>query len=216
MNVRKGLLLGALLVLFCSAYGVALAAPAPPQLMVNHESKQCADYWAGDECTSCSAPAGWEVLEGLLPEVRCPDGYTQVEVDLTCTPHKAGFCCTEGHSGAAGDCQDVVINRGARQCAFVEDIGQCPALPRGWAKHGENCPYDDWAEEIDCLEQGGGGTVEIGGLLAAVPILVAAVLCLLGCALPLGVLVVVLGVWWWRGRSGRSAEVTDRKTESRG
>jgi hypothetical protein len=216
VKVKKTLLVVMILVSFCFPGAQVSAAPAPPQLMVNHESRQCADYWAGDECMSCSAPAGWEVLEGWRPEVECPDGYTEVEIDLECTHHKVDFCCTEGHSGAAGDCEDVVISRATRQCAFVEDIGQCPSLPGGWEKHGENCPYYDWAEEIDCLEKDGGGGVEDGGLLANARILVVAVLCLLACALPLGVLVIVLGFWLWRRRSGTPAQATDRKAEPQG
>jgi hypothetical protein len=216
MNVRKGLLLGALLVLFCSGSELALAAPAPPQLMVNHQSRQCAEYWGGDECVSCSAPAGWEVLKGWLPEVKCPDGYAEVKVDLTCTPHKAGFCCTEGHSGAAGDCEDVVLNRELEQCAFVPDINECPALPRGWEKYGRDCPYYAWGDQVKCLEQEVGGGVEDGGQADDARLLVAAVLCLLACSLPLLVLLIVLGVWLWRRRSKPSAEATDRKARPQG
>ena len=209
MKVKKSLLVLMILVSFSFAGGQVLAAPAPPELMVNHESKQCAEYWAGDECMSCSAPAGWEIL-GVSPEAQCPDGYAQVDIELTCTPHKVDFCCTEGHSGAAGDCDDVVINKAKGRCAFVEDINECPALPRGWEKYGEECPFYEWADDIACLEKGDDGTVDGGGLLDNVQILVAAVLCLLACSVPLLVLLVVLGVWLWRRRSKVSAKAAGR------
>ncbi|HUW95553.1 MAG TPA: hypothetical protein VMW58_07175 [Anaerolineae bacterium] len=209
MKVRKSLLAVMILVSFCSAGERALAAPAPPELVVNHGSKQCAEFWAGDECFSCSAPAGWEIL-GRLPEAECPDGYTEVEIDRTCSAHKVDFCCTEGHSGAPGDCEDVVINRAKEQCAFVEDIGECPALPRGWERHGVDCPYYEWADQVDCFEKDGGGTVEGGGLMDNARMIVASVLCLLACSLPLAVLLIVLGVWLWRRRSSPSPEATGR------
>lgn len=209
MKVRESLLAVMILVSFCSAGQRVFAAPAPPELMINRESKQCAEYWAGDECLSCSAPAGWEILGGL-PEAQCPDGFAQVEIDLTCTPQKDEFCCTEGHSGAAGDCEDVVINRAKEQCAFVEDIGESPSLPGGWEKYGEECPYYEWADQVNYLEKDGGGTVDGGGLMDNARIIVASVLCLLACSLPLGVLLIVLGVWLWRRRGNLSAEATDR------
>jgi hypothetical protein len=209
MKVRKSLLAVMILVSFCSAGQRVFAAPAPPELMINRESRQCAEYWAGDECLSCSAPAGWEIL-GRLPEAECPDGYTEVEIDRTCSAHKVEFCCTEGHSGAPGDCEDVVINRAKEQCAFVEDIGECPALPGGWEKHGVDCPYYEWADQVDCLEKDGGGRAEDDGLMGGNLTVVASVLCLLACSLPLLVLLIVLGVWLWRRRGNLSAEATDR------
>jgi len=216
MRVRISPVPVVLLVLFCCTAERALAAPAPPELVVNHESKQCAEFVAGDECVSCSPPAGWEVL-GNQWETECPAGYTQVEIVPICTPHKVTFCCTEGHSGAPGDCEDVVINEATEQCAFVEDINACPALPEGWEKHGADCPYYDWAEDITCLSDEGGGEIEggrdtergektEGGRLADnYRTVVAAVLCLLACSVPLGVLVILLVVWLVRRAKRRSA-----------
>ena len=209
MKVRKSLLWLTLVVLFCSGSQGAFAAAAPPQLAVNHASKQCAEFAGGDECFSCSPPAGWEIL-GALWEAECPAGYAQVEIVPTCTPHKVTFCCTEGHSGAPGDCGDVVINIAAEQCAFVEDIGACPSLPRGWEKYGADCPYYDWAENVECLGDEGGGAVEGGSLIANYWMVVASVLCLLACSVPLGVLLILLVVWLVRRRRRRSAAAGDR------
>jgi hypothetical protein len=209
MRVRTSPLLVLLIMLFCLASEGAAAAPAPPQLAVNHESKQCAEFVGGDECVSCSPPVGWEILGGLW-ETECPDGYAKVELDLTCTPHKAGFCCTQGHSGAPGDCNDVVINKAAEQCAFVEDIGECPFLPRGWQKYGADCPYYEWADQIECLGEEGGGAVEGGSLIDDYWLVVASVLCLLACSVPLGVLLILLVVWLVRRRRRRSAEARGR------
>lgn len=209
MRVRTSLLLVLLIMLFCLASERAAAAPAPPQLAVNHESKQCAEFSGGDECVSCSPPTGWEIL-GALWEAECPAGYAQVEIVATCTAHKVTFCCTEGHSGAPGDCEDVVINEAAEQCAFVEDIGACPALPRGWEKYGADCPYYDWAENVECLGDQGGGAVEGGSLIDDYRVVVASVLCLLACSVPLGVLFILLVVWLVRRRGRRSAEARGR------
>lgn len=64
---------------------------------------------------------------------------------------KAPFCCTEGHSGVAGDCQDVIMNPLKRQCAFVEDIEACGGLPLGWVAWGKDCPsLFTWTEDVAC------------------------------------------------------------------
>jgi len=216
MRVWKGLLVFTFVVLFSLLGERALAAPAPPELIVNHETKQCAEFVSGDECVYCSPPEGWEILGGL-EEAECPEGYTTVEIQAVCQAAKNDFCCTEGHSGAPGDCEDVVINEAAGQCAFVEDINDCPALPGGWEKHGADCPYYDWAEDVACLAdegdgeiQGGGDTergekTEGGGLADSYRTVVGAVLCLLACSVPLGVLVILLAVWLVRRAKRRSA-----------
>jgi hypothetical protein len=208
MIVRKSLLVVMILVWFCSTGEPTLAAPVPPELIVNHETKQCAEFWGGDECLVCSPPAGWEVL-GWLGEVECPDDYATVEINATCAAARTPFCCTEGHSGASGDCEDVVINRAAERCAFVEDINQCPALPGGWQKHGTDCPYYEWADDVQCLTRGNHGGDDGPGLLGDYQILIAAVLCLLACSVPMAVLVVVLGVWLLRRRRDPSGAATD-------
>lgn len=45
--------------LFLSANLVS-AAPAPWGIALNHETKECAGYWAGDEFTYYELPSGWK------------------------------------------------------------------------------------------------------------------------------------------------------------
>ena len=67
------------------------------------------------------------------------------------------FCCTEGHSGAAGACEDMVINRATFKCAFVDDIHACK-LPLGWSAKPEDIPVYEWecpglygwTDDVDC------------------------------------------------------------------
>jgi hypothetical protein len=215
MNVGKSLLWLTVVVLLCSGSQRAFAAPAPPELVVNHETKQCAEFVAGDDCVNCSPPEGWEVLGGW-GEVECPEGYTGVEIQAVCQAAKNDFCCTEGYSGAPGDCEDVVISKGAEQCAFVEDINDCPALPEGWEKYGADCPYYDWVENVACLADEGGGVMqgggqtESGGLMDNYRMVVAAVLCLLACSVPPGVLLTALVVWLVRRGRRRSTVAGSR------
>ena len=204
-RVRKSLPLVLVIMLFIVANEATVAAPAPPELAVNHESKQCAEFWGGDECVVCSLPAGWESLGGLW-EAECPADYTTVEIKPTCRAGKIARCCSEGHSGAPGDCEDVVINRRAEQCAFVEDIAQCPALPHGWEKHGQDCPYYDWAADVECLDKAGPGTTTGFGSVGIYEAIIVSVVCMLLCSVPLGVLLIFLGVWLVRRRRGQSAE----------
>jgi hypothetical protein len=145
-----------IVVLLFSGWNITQAAPAPEKLVVNHETKECATIFGGDECMDCLPPDGWEVL-GWSYDVECPEGYAFTEVEEICTPYKNEFCCTEGHSGAHGDCEDMVINRIACKCAFVEDINACN-LPLGWQdkpekkpNYGWACPGSfDWTEEFEC------------------------------------------------------------------
>ena len=136
------------------------AAPTPPKVVVNHETQQCAEIFGGDECMDCNPLEGWEVL-GYSPSAVCPADYTLVEIEPICTHFKNEFCCTEGHSGVHGDCSDMVINKVARRCAFVEDVDSC-ILPARWKAKPDDveekdweCPYDPdrWTDEVYCEEE---------------------------------------------------------------
>lgn len=120
------------------------AAPLPPLLVVNHETKQCAEIMGGDECMDCFPPEGWESL-GFASDAECPAGYTQIDhVDHVCEPFKNQFCCSEGHSGVHGDCEDMIIHKKNKQCAFVDDI-QSAVLPKGWEERPEGVVGRDWS-----------------------------------------------------------------------
>jgi hypothetical protein len=147
--------------LFILSTGYANAAPVPPLRVVNHETKECGEIFGGDECMDCFPPEGWEILGWAMDE-PCPEGYTDIgSVGYECEAFKAEFCCTEGHSGAHGDCEDMVINRRNKQCTFVPDIATAD-LPSGWrAKPNRTADYE-WAcpnnyEWVDDLETSGGG-----------------------------------------------------------
>jgi hypothetical protein len=156
---RKTLLVALmLLALLFASWRDLLAAPLPPLLVVNHKTKQCSQIFGGDECMDCFPPEGWEIL-GFDSQAECPSGYTFIEdVEYTCQGFKNQFCCSEGHSGAAGDCEDLVVNEKARQCAFVEEIQGCQ-LPEGWTQRPEStdryhwtCPDDyEWGEDLSCV-----------------------------------------------------------------
>jgi hypothetical protein len=132
-----------------------------PALIVNNASRQCASMFTGDECMSCRPPKGWERV-GTAYQGKCPQGYTMLKkaVSGVCQGHKTPFCCTVNHSGANGDCQDVVVNDAQRQCAFMEDITQCENLPNGWEKAepqdfwGTVCPSLDYEWRKDTLTCG--------------------------------------------------------------
>jgi hypothetical protein len=126
------------------------AAPMPPRPVINHQSKECAEIVPGDECGDVVLPTGWEYLDPSNGE-QCPQDYTIVELSPDWVHFKVPHCCTTGHSGSPGDCQDVVIHSSSRQCAFVEDIEKCASLPPGWEARNENCPADfEWVEDVVC------------------------------------------------------------------
>lgn len=75
------------------------------------------------------------------------------------TRGKSEFCCTIGHSGSRGDCEDVVVNYIKQKCAFVKDINKCGKLPQDWKQaeetelEGRICPSLDfeWLDDaLDC------------------------------------------------------------------
>jgi hypothetical protein len=132
-------------------------APVPPELIVNHEAEQCASFFPGDECVHAQMPEGWVSL-GFEWDVECPAGYTFVELDLGYRGSQSEHCCSEWGSGSPGSCDNMVISRRARECAFVEDSEEC-FLPRGWSKHPADgrpweCPEGySWIDDLACMTE---------------------------------------------------------------
>jgi hypothetical protein len=153
--MRKNLIL-----IFLVIFSVTLlsstvfASQALPRYGINEKTKECSEFYMGDECGTCVMPEGWEMID----EFECPGGYAEIQARSDCTPSKTPFCCTVSHSGANGDCEDVVVNDIEKKCAFVEDIGKCDKIPANWKKAeefmGERlCPFVEyeWLEEsVEC------------------------------------------------------------------
>jgi hypothetical protein len=125
----------ALFVLFVCA--AVWAAPAPPEMIVNNQTMECSYFNAGDECVNCEIPEGWTSLGYGTTE--CPAGYTEAIVEKTCTPFKVGRCCSMGHSGALGECDDMVVNYLTRQCMFANGT-----VPLGWEGKPEGTDAWEW------------------------------------------------------------------------
>lgn len=138
-------------ILLVIAASVASAAPMPPRTLINHKTQQCAQVTPGDECGDVILPPEWEYLDPNSGE-KCPDNYTMVDLQPEWTHFSSQFCCSEGHSGSSGDCQDVIKQEAKQQCAFVEDIQKCSSLPEGWESWGHNCPIDFyWTNDVVCI-----------------------------------------------------------------
>lgn len=152
-------------------------APNPPAIVVNHGSKQCALLYTGDECETCSPAEGWQVLEGAWSLEDCPTGYSVVgEIPPgRCEGLRHWDCCTEGHTGAAGACSDIFVNRRSKQCAFVEDFDACPQIPRGWEKNLGLCLRGyNWPDDIECSNPT--NLLLVGSILAALVLVILGVL----------------------------------------
>ncbi len=89
--------------IFSPLIGTGLNAPMPPEVAVNHQTKQCAIVMRGDECVVCEVPEGWEII-GRTPEAQCPAGYEEIDLELECKGVRELRCCLPGHSGGQGDC----------------------------------------------------------------------------------------------------------------
>jgi len=151
-NLISIILLAFIVILISSS---VFASQALPRYGINEQTKECSEFFMGDECRSCTMPNGWEMID----EFQCPESYKQIQADSLCTPNKNTFCCTVQHSGSKGDCEDVVVNEIEQKCAFVEDINKCEKLPTDWNQAeefdfwGKLCPSleYEWLEEtLDC------------------------------------------------------------------
>jgi hypothetical protein len=133
-----------------------LAAPAPPEIIVNNATMECSMFNAGDECTRCEIPDGWVSLG--RGTVSCPEGYADISAARNCTPGRNARCCSEGHSGAMGDCGTVIVNDNAKACAFSDDYACQNGIASGWknASSGSGqCPSGYGWETGPCENQGG-------------------------------------------------------------
>ncbi|MBD3238168.1 MAG: hypothetical protein GF332_00815 [Candidatus Moranbacteria bacterium] len=99
-------------------------------LALNEQNLECVAV-VEDECRSCDFSTEWTIDDQAT---ECPQGYAQINADQYCYPKKDQYCCTAQHSGIAGDCEDLIFNHDNEQCAFVEDINNCPDMPSGWTQ----------------------------------------------------------------------------------
>lgn len=125
--------------------GLAFAAPMPLQIIVNNDSMQCARFLPGDECMDCTPPEGWEVL-GL--HESCPEGYTLVTISSSCSGFEHEHCCTEKHTGASGDCRNLIKNDLTKECTFVTNATN-GTVPDGWQRMPKNATSSSWLCPLD-------------------------------------------------------------------
>lgn len=125
--------------------GLAIAVPMPLETIVNHDLKQCANFLPGDECMNCKPPNGWEVLDS---HASCPTNYTSVTVKGNCSGFENERCCTQRHSGASGDCRNMIKNDLTKECAFAADAKNSTLLS-GWVKMPENTSSSVWVCPLD-------------------------------------------------------------------
>ncbi len=73
-------------------------APAPYYLAINYATKQCGEYWPGDEYVNYVLPAGWTTYEYGYSlrsvSVETPSGTCSVPKPLTPLSF-AEVCCTQ-------------------------------------------------------------------------------------------------------------------------
>ena len=65
--MKKAYYLTVVIVAFSISIVTVYSAPAPWGLALNHETKECAGYWAGDEFSYYELPDGWEAYYPSLP-----------------------------------------------------------------------------------------------------------------------------------------------------
>ncbi|HNW05804.1 MAG TPA: hypothetical protein PK655_02020 [archaeon] len=152
MNKMKSIMLISCFILFIIApvYASAMRGEA-----INNQTKECATYFQGDECMDCALSDPWIERKHGEP---CPEGYREIkdmQAPSICTPIQNQFCCEEYHSGASGNCTNLVINNITKECAFVLDINSCEKLPKNWlpvaSTEYKNCPISleyKWLDDV--------------------------------------------------------------------
>lgn len=120
--------------------GLAFAAPMQLQMIVNNDSMQCARFLPGDECMDCTPPEGWEILG---PYTSCPENYKLVTVNGNCKGFEVEHCCTDKHTGASGDCRNLIKNDITKECTFMTNA-ITDTVPDGWQKMPENTSSSNW------------------------------------------------------------------------
>jgi hypothetical protein len=125
--------------------GLALAAPMQLQMIVNNDSMQCARFLPGDECMDCTPPEGWEILG---PYTSCPENYKLVAVNGNCKGLEREHCCTEKHTGASGDCRNLIKNDITKECSFMTNSTN-GTVSAGWLKMPENVTSSNWVCPLD-------------------------------------------------------------------
>ncbi len=75
-----------LLLLFCLGGGLLLstktthAVPRMTEFGINETNLTCAEFFMGDEYSTCHLPDGWTVTV----DRECPEGYVLIEADSVC------------------------------------------------------------------------------------------------------------------------------------
>ncbi len=182
MRRKKVVQLALYLLLFFSLAGPIFATPTPPLVVVNHDTQECAEIFGGDECKLCYAPQGWEELD-YLGRAQCPEDYTVIKIkERNCKPVRSQFCCIDASSGTGGDCESLIINDKAEQCAFVDNIAACN-LSRQWQKRPEStdpnrwrCPWTyEWLSGFECPAEPEASTFSLVPLGICVAVAIVAV-----------------------------------------
>ncbi len=81
---------------------IGYSVPAPQRLALNHETKECAMYWAGDEFTYYELPRGWKSYY-----INYTSGFVETEIgNCSINPRTNGFeeCCNQlGYTFVSGN-----------------------------------------------------------------------------------------------------------------
>ena len=88
----------------------------------------------------CTPPEGWEILGAYT---SCPENYKLVTVNGNCKGFEIEHCCTEKHTGASGDCRNLIKNDITKECTFVTNA-TTDTVPDGWLKMPENATSSSW------------------------------------------------------------------------
>jgi hypothetical protein len=74
---------------------IGYSVPAPQRLALNHETNECAMYWAGDEFTYYELPSGWKSYY-----IDYDSGFVETEIgscNITPRTENPGYeeCCNQ-------------------------------------------------------------------------------------------------------------------------
>ena len=90
----------ALLVVFTLLWN--LRAPLPPQIAINPDTKECGNYWGGDEYADYHLSPPWKIISYGTP-VQIGTGVYQWTGSISTTSSVESFCNQIGYTYVAGN-----------------------------------------------------------------------------------------------------------------
>jgi len=108
-------------ILFLSA-NLVQAVPLPWGIALNHETKECAGYWAGDEFTHHELPSGWKAYYPDYESYNETTDLITIETDIG-TFNLTSFHSGEWHYKFCNETGYTYVSQNIGMGSYLTDLG---------------------------------------------------------------------------------------------